>query len=116
MGDGENLLDAGVRELLIASRETTAHGSGIRYRTESWNDRRMTVLADVADSPEIDAVVVTIWREHGERWRPSRRQDRHSDEHDRYARSCNAKAVTRLLWVIGIATSDLGPHPVFTTQ
>ena len=38
------------------------------------------------------------------------------EEHDRYARSCNAKAVTRPLRIVGIATSDLGPHPVFTTQ
>ena len=60
MWDAERLLDAGVRETLLVSWDTTAYGTDIRYRTEFWNDRRMTVLADVANAPEIVGVVVAI--------------------------------------------------------
>ena len=87
----------------------------------------MTVPADVADergpiarsptdAPEIDGVVVPIGVSAAIVGDFLDVEEVASEEHDRITRSCNAKAVTRSLRVIGIATSDLGPHPVFTTQ
>ena len=49
MIEAENLLKAGVRELLIVSQDTSAYGVDIRYRTGFWRGRplktRMTELA-----------------------------------------------------------------------
>ena len=39
MQEAESLVDAGVRELLIVSQDTSAYGVDIRYRTGFWNGR-----------------------------------------------------------------------------
>lgn len=39
MAEAERLRDAGVRELLIISQDTSAYGVDIRYRTAFWNGR-----------------------------------------------------------------------------
>jgi ribosomal protein S12 methylthiotransferase len=48
MNEAENLLKAGVRELLVVSQDTSAYGVDIRYRTGFWRGRplktRMTEL------------------------------------------------------------------------
>ena len=50
MIEAENLLKAGVRELLVISQDTSAYGVDIRYRTGFWRGRplktRMTELVD----------------------------------------------------------------------
>jgi ribosomal protein S12 methylthiotransferase len=50
MVEAENLLKAGVRELLVISQDTSAYGVDIRYRTGFWRGRplktRMTELVD----------------------------------------------------------------------
>jgi ribosomal protein S12 methylthiotransferase len=50
MQEAENLLKAGVRELLVISQDTSAYGVDIRYRTGFWRGRplktRMTELVD----------------------------------------------------------------------
>ena len=47
--EAENLVRAGVRELLIVSQDTSAYGVDVRYRTGFWNGRplktRLTPLA-----------------------------------------------------------------------
>ena len=49
MREAENLVRAGVKELLVISQDTSAYGIDIRYRTGFWNGRpvktRMTELA-----------------------------------------------------------------------
>ena len=49
MIEAENLLKAGVRELLVVSQDTSAYGVDVRYRTGFWRGRplktRMTELA-----------------------------------------------------------------------
>ena len=49
MQEAENLVKAGVRELLVISQDTSAYGVDIRYRTGFWGGRplktRMTELA-----------------------------------------------------------------------
>jgi ribosomal protein S12 methylthiotransferase len=49
MQEAENLVRAGVRELLVISQDTSAYGVDIKYRTGFWNGRpiktRMTELA-----------------------------------------------------------------------
>jgi ribosomal protein S12 methylthiotransferase len=49
MREAENLVRAGVKELLVISQDTSAYGVDIRYRTGFWNGRplktRMTELA-----------------------------------------------------------------------
>lgn len=49
MNEAENLVRAGVKELLVISQDTSAYGVDIRYRTGFWNGRpiktRMTDLA-----------------------------------------------------------------------
>ena len=49
MQEAENLVKAGVRELLVISQDTSAYGVDIKYRTGFWNGRplktRMTELA-----------------------------------------------------------------------
>jgi len=41
MSEAENLLRAGVRELLVISQDTSAYGVDIRYRTGFWRGRPM---------------------------------------------------------------------------
>lgn len=49
MTEAENLVNAGVKELLVISQDTSAYGVDIKYRTGFWNGRpmrtRMTELA-----------------------------------------------------------------------
>jgi len=49
MQEAENLVRAGVKELLVISQDTSAYGVDVRYRTGFWNGRplktRMTELA-----------------------------------------------------------------------
>ena len=56
MNEAENLLKAGVQELLVISQDTSAYGVDVRYRTGFWRGRplktRMTDLAAaLGDSP-----------------------------------------------------------------
>jgi ribosomal protein S12 methylthiotransferase len=48
MGEAERLVEAGVKELLVISQDTSAYGVDVRYRTGFWNGRplktRMTEL------------------------------------------------------------------------
>ena len=50
MNEAENLLKAGVRELLVISQDTSAYGVDVKYRTGFWRGRplktRMTELVD----------------------------------------------------------------------
>ena len=49
MQEAENLVKAGVKELLVISQDTSAYGVDIKYRTGFWGGRplktRMTELA-----------------------------------------------------------------------
>ena len=49
MREAENLVDSGVRELLVISQDTSAYGVDVKYRTGFWNGRplktRITELA-----------------------------------------------------------------------
>lgn len=49
MQEAENLVDAGVKELLVISQDTSAYGVDVKYRTGFWGGRplktRMTELA-----------------------------------------------------------------------
>ena len=49
MQEAQNLVDAGVKELLVISQDTSAYGVDVKYRTGFWNGRpmktRMTELA-----------------------------------------------------------------------
>src|SRR5688572_15759375 len=49
MQEAENLVKAGVKELLVISQDTSAYGVDVKYRTGFWNGRplktRMTELA-----------------------------------------------------------------------
>src|SRR4030066_1031266 len=49
MQEAENLVDAGVKELLVISQDTSAYGVDVKYRTGFWQGRplktRMTDLA-----------------------------------------------------------------------
>src|SRR4029453_18904201 len=49
MQEAENLVNAGVKELLVVSQDTSAYGVDVRYRTGFWRGRpvktRMTELA-----------------------------------------------------------------------
>jgi ribosomal protein S12 methylthiotransferase len=51
MQDAENLVYAGVKELLVISQDTSAYGVDVKYRTGFWNGRpikaRMTEMAQV---------------------------------------------------------------------
>ncbi|HKE42218.1 MAG TPA: 30S ribosomal protein S12 methylthiotransferase RimO [Casimicrobiaceae bacterium] len=50
MNEAENLLKAGVKELLVISQDTSAYGVDVKYRTGFWRGRplktRMTELVD----------------------------------------------------------------------
>ena len=52
--EAENLVRAGVKELLVISQDTSAYGVDVRYRTGFWNGRplktRMTELAQALGS------------------------------------------------------------------
>ena len=54
MQEAENLVNAGVRELLVISQDTSAYGVDLKYRTGFWRGRplktRMTALADALGS------------------------------------------------------------------
>jgi ribosomal protein S12 methylthiotransferase len=54
MNEAENLVRAGVKELLVISQDTSAYGVDVRYRTGFWNGRpiktRMTELASALGS------------------------------------------------------------------
>jgi ribosomal protein S12 methylthiotransferase len=54
MGEAERLVDAGVRELLVISQDTSAYGVDLRYRTGFWGGHplktRMRELADALGS------------------------------------------------------------------
>ncbi len=39
MREAENLVEAGVRELLVISQDTSAYGVDVKYRTDFWNGR-----------------------------------------------------------------------------
>ena len=49
LAEAQRLVDAGVRELLVVSQDTSAYGVDIRYRTDFWQGRplatRLTTLA-----------------------------------------------------------------------
>ena len=53
MQEAENLVNAGVKELLIVSQDTSAYGVDVKYRTGFWQGRptktRMTELAQALD-------------------------------------------------------------------
>ncbi|MGH8744062.1 MAG: 30S ribosomal protein S12 methylthiotransferase RimO [Burkholderiales bacterium] len=51
MQEAENLVNAGVKELLVISQDTSAYGADIKYRTGFWRGRPLkTRLADLARS------------------------------------------------------------------
>ena len=51
MREAENLVDAGVRELLIISQDTSAYGVDVKYRTGFWNGRpRKTRISELANA------------------------------------------------------------------
>ena len=54
MDEAERLVEAGVRELLVISQDTSAYGVDVRYRTEFWNGMpvktRMTELCTALGS------------------------------------------------------------------
>ena len=54
LGEAERLLRAGVKELLVVSKDTSAYGIDLRYRTGFWQGRpvktRMQVLAQELDA------------------------------------------------------------------
>jgi ribosomal protein S12 methylthiotransferase len=54
LGEAERLVEAGVRELLVISQDTSAYGIDVKYRTGFWNGMpvktRMTELCDALGS------------------------------------------------------------------
>ena len=47
--EAENLINAGVRELLVISQDTSAYGVDVKYRSEFWNNRAIkTRFEDLA--------------------------------------------------------------------
>ena len=58
MIEAENLLKAGVRELLVVSQDTSAYGVDVRYRTGFWRGRpvktRMTELVAVLSALAVE--------------------------------------------------------------
>ncbi len=49
LNEGIRLLNAGVRELLVISQDTSAYGADLRYRAESWGVRQIrTKFIDLA--------------------------------------------------------------------
>ena len=51
MREAENLVKAGVREILVISQDTSAYGVDVRYRTGFWNGRPLkTRMADLVSA------------------------------------------------------------------
>lgn len=51
MQEAEKLVEAGVKELLIVSQDTSAYGSDIKYQNRDWRGRsRRTHILDLADA------------------------------------------------------------------
>ena len=54
LGEAERLVEAGVRELLVISQDTSAYGADLRYRTDFWGGRpvrtRLTELCEALGS------------------------------------------------------------------
>jgi ribosomal protein S12 methylthiotransferase len=54
LAEAERMLDAGVREILVVSQDTSAYGVDVKYRTGFWRGRpmktRMSELADALDT------------------------------------------------------------------
>ena len=54
LAEAERLLEAGVKELLVISQDTSAYGVDVKYRTGFWHGRplktRMTELATALDA------------------------------------------------------------------
>jgi ribosomal protein S12 methylthiotransferase len=54
LSEAENLVQAGVRELLVISQDTSAYGVDVKYKTGFWNGRpvktRITELVDAMSS------------------------------------------------------------------
>lgn len=51
MSEAKRLADAGVKELLIVSQDTSAYGQDIRYQTDLWNGKqRKTRFYDLAEA------------------------------------------------------------------
>jgi ribosomal protein S12 methylthiotransferase len=49
LNEGLRLLNAGVRELLVISQDTSAYGADLKYRAEPWGDREIrTKFIDLA--------------------------------------------------------------------
>ena len=49
LSEAEKLVDAGVKELLVVSQDTSAYGVDLKYRTDFWNGRPMkTRLKELA--------------------------------------------------------------------
>jgi len=59
MQEAENLVNAGVRELLVVSQDTSAYGVDLKYRTGFWNGRPIkTHIQQLAEAlGELDAWV-----------------------------------------------------------
>jgi len=58
--EGENLLAAGVKELLVVSQDTSAYGVDVRYRTGFWRGRPVkTRMRELAQE------LAALAREHG---------------------------------------------------
>jgi len=51
MQEAERLVEAGVKELLVISQDTSAYGADLRYRTDSWRGReRRARVVDLAQA------------------------------------------------------------------
>ena len=60
MNEGENLLKAGVKELLVISQDTSAYGVDVKYRTGFWRGRPLkTRMTDLV------AALGSLAAEHG---------------------------------------------------
>jgi ribosomal protein S12 methylthiotransferase len=60
MIEAENLLKAGVRELLVVSQDTSAYGVDVRYRTGFWRGRPLKTR-----TTELAAALAALAVEHG---------------------------------------------------
>ncbi len=65
MTEAENLVKAGVRELLVIAQDTSAYGVDVRYRTGFWNGRplktRLYELANALGSLRANAPGGELW-------------------------------------------------------
>jgi ribosomal protein S12 methylthiotransferase len=51
MSEAQDLVNAGVKELLIISQDTSAYGSDLKYRSAQWNDRiRKSGIYDLSEA------------------------------------------------------------------